>query len=220
MGMENVTITVEHNNAALTAMFNPEEYTLNRDNNFASQAIPGLSSPILQFAHGNLRTLEMELLFDVYENKEPNRDVRVETQKLIKLMEIDPDLHAPPVLVVGWASLQLRCVLTRASQKFLLFLPDGRPVRSRVTVSFTEFIDSEREAKEIKRQTADFTKAHSVKQGETLSGIAFMHYGDAGMWRPIAVANDIENPRSLTVGTALMIPSLPFNDPVTGEVVQ
>jgi hypothetical protein len=221
MGFELVKITIEHNSADLFAMFNPEEYTLNRDNNFASQAIPGLGSPILQFAHGNLRTLEMELLFDSYEEKvDKDRDVRAKTQQLIHLMEIDPDLHAPPVLRVAWASLQFRCVLTRASQKFIMFLPDGRPVRSRVTVSFTEFVDPEREAKEVKRQTADFTKTHNVIQGETLSGIAFKHYQDAGMWRPIAIANDIENPRSLTPGMALSIPSLPFIDPQSGEVVQ
>ena len=47
-------------------MFNPEEYTLNKDNNFASQAVPGLSGPLLQFVHGNMRTLEMELFFDTY----------------------------------------------------------------------------------------------------------------------------------------------------------
>ena len=41
-------------------LFNPEEYTLNKDNNFASQAIPGLTGPLLQFVHGNMRTLEME----------------------------------------------------------------------------------------------------------------------------------------------------------------
>ena len=58
MAFARATITVEHNGASFEVMFNPEEYTLNRDNNFASQAVPGLSSPILQFAHGNLRTLE------------------------------------------------------------------------------------------------------------------------------------------------------------------
>ena len=47
--------------------FNPEEYSLNKDNNFASQAIPGLTSPLLQFVHGNLRTLDMELFFDTFE---------------------------------------------------------------------------------------------------------------------------------------------------------
>lgn len=217
MGLTKAKITVEHSGASLEVMFNPEEYTLNRDNNFASQAIPGLSSPLIQFAHGNLRTLEMELLFDTYEKLS---DVRQETEKFIRLMEIDPALHAPPILVVAWASLQFRCVLTRANQKFLLFLDDGRPVRARITASFTEFIDAEHEALQVKRETADFTKQHTVLQGETIIGVAFKYYSDPTLWRPIAKRNQLDNPRSLTAGQTLLVPSLPFKDPITGEVIQ
>jgi len=217
MGLTKAKITIEHSGAVFEVMFNPEEYSLNRDNNFASQAIPGLSSPLLQFVHGNLRTLDMELLFDTYEKLS---DVRGETEKFVHLMEIDPELHAPPILVVAWASLQFRCVLTKASQKFLLFLDDGRPVRARISASFTEFIDAEHESLEVKRQTADWTKMHTVRQGETLSGIAGQYYSDPALWRPLAVSNGIDNPRALFAGQQLIVPALPYTDPLTGEVVQ
>lgn len=217
MGLTKAKITVEHSKEFIEVMFNPEEYSLNRDNQFASQAIPGLSSPLLQFSHGNLRTLEMELLFDTYEKRS---DVRLQTEKLIRLMEIDPALHAPPVLIVSWASLQFRCVLTRASQKFLLFLDDGRPVRARINTNFSEFIDPEHEALQVKRETADYTKQHTVLQGETISGIAFRYYSDPTLWRPIAYFNRLTNPRGLAAGMSLMIPALPFTDPITGEVIQ
>jgi len=219
MAFVKATITAENSGERLDVMFNPEEYSLNRDNNFASQAVPGLSSPLLQFAHGNLRTLEMELLFDTYEaKKEDQRDVRLQTQRLIKFMEIDSSLHAPPILQVAWASLQFRCVLTRAAQKFILFLPDGRPVRARVTVSFTEFIDPEREAKQVNRQTSDFSKVHTAAEGETLPMIASRHYESPQLWRVIALANSIDDPRAIASGTRLSIPSLPFTNPETGEV--
>jgi nucleoid-associated protein YgaU len=217
MKFAKVTITSESTKEALTVMFNPEEYSLNRDNNFASQAVPGLSAPLIQFVNGNARTLEMELLFDTYEKL---KDVRVETQRLISFMEIDSKLHAPPILQVAWASLQFRCVLTRAAQKFLLFLPDGSPVRARVTVSFTEFIDPERESKQVNRQTADFSKVHTVKQGETISGIASLYYENPLLWRAIAIANGLDDPRALTPGDSFSIPSLPFTVPETGEVIQ
>ncbi len=222
--MAKARITVEHTGEVIDVMFNPEEYTLNKDNNFASQAVPGLSAPLLQFVHGNMRTLEMELFFDTYLSDStaprPVRDVREETQRIVKLTEIDRDLHAPPVLRVVWASLQFRCVLARVSQKFIMFLPDGRPVRARLTVTFNEFIDSEREAKEINRQTANFSKVHIVTQGETLSAIAGRLYENPQAWRPIAIANDIADPRSIVIGQALRVPSLPFVDPETGEVMQ
>ena len=223
MALAKARITVEHTGETIDVMFNPEEYTLNKDNNFASQAVPGLSGPLLQFVHGNMRTLEMELFFDTYLSNstalKPPRDVREETQRIVKLTEIDRDLHAPPVLLVSWASLQFRCVLARVSQKFIMFLPDGRPVRARLTVTFNEFIDAEREAKEINRQTANFSKVHIVVQGETLSSIAGRLYDNPQVWRPIAIVNGIADPRSIVVGQALQVPSLPFVDQESGEVM-
>ena len=216
MGLAKVRITVEHTGEHFDAMFNPEEYTLNKDNNFASQAIPGLSSPLLQFVNGNIRTLDMELFFDTTDIRE---DVRSETDKVVKLLAIDSDLHAPPILLVSWASLQFRCVLTRVSQKFTRFLDDGRPVRARLTVSFQEFIDAEREAKEVNRQTADFSKIHVVTQGETLSSIAARFYANPQTWRPIAISNGLDDPRSIIPGRQLRIPSLPFTDKESGEVI-
>ena len=112
----------------------------------------------------------MELFFDTWDGTTlPKPDVRQYTNQIIKLMEIDPELHAPPVLRVEWASLQLRCVLARASQKFIMCDSGGQPVRARVTVTFNEYIDAEREAKDVSRQTADYSKVHVVLAGETLS---------------------------------------------------
>jgi nucleoid-associated protein YgaU len=215
MALAKARITVEHSGAQIDVMFNPEEYSLNKDNNFASQAIPGLSAPILQFVHGNTRTLEMELFFDTTDKR---TDVRDETQKVVSLLDIDSELHAPPVLLFAWGSLQLRCVLTRANQKFIRFLEDGRPSRARVTVSFSEFIDPEREAKEVNRQTADYSKGYMIRQGDTLTALAFRFYADPAVWRPIAIVNGIDDPRELVAGQPLQVPSLPFTDPESGEV--
>ena len=217
MPLTRAKITIEHTGQQFEVMFNPEEYSLNKDNNFASQAIPGLSSPILQFVHGNLRTLEMELFFDTTDAR---TDVRAQTQKVVDLLKIDPQLHAPPVVLVAWASLQLRCVLTRANQKFLKFLEDGRPTRARITVAFSEYIDPEREAKEVNRQSADVTKIYVVRRGDTLAGLAARFYENPALWRPIAIANGLDDPRRLEPGLELHVPSLPFADPATGEVTR
>ena len=107
MALEKAVITNTVTNERVPVLFNPEEYTLSKDNNFAQVGVPGLSAPILQFVHGNMQTLEMELLVDTYEeHKEGNRtlnqageDVRNLTRKITDLMDIDPTTHAPPVLI-------------------------------------------------------------------------------------------------------------------------
>jgi nucleoid-associated protein YgaU len=197
--------------------FNPEEYTLNRDVVWSQAAIPGLGSPLLQFAHGGLQTLELELLLDTYEG---GGDVRDLVRGVTSLMDIDPTTHAPPVVLFTYGSLAFTCVLARASQKFIMFRPDGTPVRARVSVTFNEFRNADLEAKEVKRETADYTKLHVVSQGETLATIAARVYGAAATWRPIAIRNGVDDPRDLAIGRRLEIPRLPFRDPETGEVMR
>jgi hypothetical protein len=215
--MERIHITNKKTNITYKVMFNPEEYSLNKDNNFAAQAIPGLGSPILQFVHGNMRTLDMELFFDTFEL---NKDVRTETQRVVDLLTINSELHAPPLLQVTWGTLDLQCVLAKVGQKYIKFFPDGRPARARLNVTFNECLDPAAQVKAANLQTADFSKAHIVKQGETLSSIAGNYYEDAQKWRPIALANGILDPRSIVPGQELQVPSLPFTDPSTGVVMQ
>jgi Contractile injection system tube protein/LysM domain len=217
MPLEHIQILNEITNAKITALFNPEEYSLNKDNNYASQAIPGLTSPLLQFVHGNLQTLEMELFFDTFEE---HTDVRKLTDQVFGLLAIDSDLHTPPVLQVSWGSLYLRCVLAKVSQKFIKFLPNGKPARARLNVTFNEYLDAATQVSQANLQSPDFSKAYTLKEGDTLSGIAGNFYEDATLWRPIALANGLADPRAISTGEQLLIPPLPFTDPSTGVVYQ
>jgi LysM repeat protein len=217
MPLERVQITNTLTHDQFFVMFNPEEYSLNKDNNFAAQAIPGLSSPILQFVHGGLRTLDMELFFDTTDDQ---TDVRGQTNLITNLLVIDSTLHAPPPLEVDWGTLSFSCVLAKASQKFLKFLPSGIPCRARLNVTFNENLDAATQVTAANLQTADFTKVHLTKAGDTLSSIAGQLYEDASQWRPIALANGLADPRAIVPGQELQIPSLPYIDPNSGQVVQ
>lgn len=226
MALEKATLTNLTTGVSSKVLFNPEEYSVNRDINYAQIAVPGLSGPLLQFVHGNMQTLEMELFLDTYEeHREGNRsrnqandDVRVQVARLTDLMNIDATIHAPPVLMFTWGTLSFTCVLARASQRYIMFRPDGVPVRARVQVTFNEFRNADLEAKEIKRETADYTKTHTVTAGETLSAIAGRAYGNPKLWRPIALANNVRDPHRLKAGVRLVIPRLPYRHIETGEV--
>lgn len=233
MALEYAVITNTNTGDRVQVQFNPSEYTVSRENNFAPAAIPGLSAPLLHFAHGNMQTLEMELLLDTYE-AHPNEtgfggagqenargaDVRELVRTVTGLMDIDSATHAPPVLLFTWASLSFTCVLARVSQTFTMFGPDGRPVRARLQVTFNEYRNADFETREVKRETADYSKTYVVRQGETLSIIAERTYRDPSKWRPIAIRNGVVDPLALTVGDRLQIPRLPFVHPETGEVMR
>src|SRR5262245_52265359 len=130
MGLQKARIISRQNpSAPFDVLFNPEQYTLDRKNNFSQITVHGLSSPLLQFSHGELKTLQMELFFDSREKHaestvtrtEANGDLRDVLKNFLALMDIDRELHAPPVLDFVWGSLSFCCVLASASQQFTMF---------------------------------------------------------------------------------------------------
>jgi nucleoid-associated protein YgaU len=224
MALEFAVLTNLDTGDRIEVLFNPNEYSVNKDNNFAQAAVPGLSTPLLQFVHGNLRTLEMELMFDSLEqHKHSSRtvnparsDVRKMTQKVVDLMAINPATHAPPVLLFSWGGLSFTGVLSRVNQRFTMFMDTGVPVRARLQVTFQEWKTALQEAKEVRRETADYTRRHRLAQGETLSNVAARFYRDPTLWRPIAIANGIDDPRRVEAARELTVPKLPYRDPDSG----
>lgn len=191
--------------SAFSVLFNPNTYSIGKTNQIAEAAIPGLNAPILQFVHGNARTLDMELFFDSYEE---GTDVTQETKKIYDLLEIDPDTHAPPICDLHWGSLKFTGVLDHVSGKFTLFLSDGTPVRATLTVTFKEYIDVDSLVRLKPTRSADHRKTRVIKSGDRIDNIAHEEYGDPEQWRPIAEANNMDDPHQLMPGDVLIIPAL------------
>ncbi len=205
MALERASIeySVKGKREAVEVLFNPSEYRLNKSNVFSEVAVPGLQSPPIQFIRGNARTLSMQLFFDTYEKGE---DVRAHTEKVTRLLEIQNELHAPPICTFVWGGLTFNGVLERADLRFTLFLPDGTPVRATADVSFKEVLSIKDQGRQ--NSSSDFTRRYVVKQGDTLSAIAGREYGDPGLWRVIAVENQIDDPLAIQPGQLLTLPAV------------
>jgi hypothetical protein len=190
---------------SFSALFNPTEYTVAKANHIAEAAVPGLEAPILQYISGNTRTLDMDLYFDTYEER---TDVRAATDSVYNLLLIAPETHAPPICEIAWGSFTFCGVLDHVSGKFTLFLANGTPVRATLSVSFKEFIDIDALVQVQPTESADHRKTRVVKSGDRIDNIASKEYGDPGSWRPIAEANDLDDPDQLEPGHVLIIPAL------------
>lgn len=200
-------------------LFNPKELSVEKSNQFAEVNIPGLSSPVFQFVRGNARSVTMDLFFDTYEQ---GTDVRIFTDRITGwdsgsmfsklpfipkgLMDIDSELHAPPVCLFIWGTFLFQCIIERVTKRFTMFLPEGIPVRATLNVTLKEYTEVEVQVKEIEARSADLTKRWVVTEGDSLWSIAAKEYGNPGDWRLIADANNIDNPRILNPGQELIIP--------------
>lgn len=190
---------------AIPVLFNPPEYQLVRTNQYSEIGIPGLGSSLLQFVRGSAQTLTVDLFFDTTER---GIDVRAHTEPVVGLTAVRPHTHAPPRLLFLWGSLVFPCVLESVTQRYLYFDPLGRPLRAQLSVTLRGDDLLEKILSEIKLESADRTKARTVRAGETLAGIAAQEYGDPRSWRPIAEASGLDDPLDLRVGQRLTIPAL------------
>jgi len=192
-------------------LFNPKEFSVEKSNQYAEVSVPGLSAPIYQFVRGNARTVTMDLFFDSYEKGE---DVRKYTDIITGweagekkgLMDIDSELHAPPVCIFKWGKFSFQCIIERVTKRFTMFLPEGMPVRATLNVTLKEYTEVNVQVRRIDTHSSDLTKRHVVTQGDSLWLIAAREYGNPGDWRLIAAANKIDNPRILYPGEELVIP--------------
>jgi nucleoid-associated protein YgaU len=126
-------------------------------------------------------------------------------EQFMNLQMIAPQLHRPPLCEVWWGQLRLiEGPLTNLTQAFTRFLADGTPVRAKLGLTFTDA--SMTESGEL--FSNDVQKTYTVRLGDTLQSISADEYGDPALWRRIAEANDIDDPRGLTPGAVLAIPAL------------
>ena len=210
---------VDNTDLVVPFLFNPAQFSVEKSNQFAEVNIPGLSSSILQFVRGNSRTISLDLFFDTYEEK---TDVRQYTDQITGwdagsmfsqlpdaskgLMDIDSELHAPPVCQFIWGAFVFQCVIERASKSYTMFLQEGIPVRATLNVTLKEYREVDIQVKELDLHSPDLTKQWLVKGSDSLWYIASREYGDPAAWRMIADANGIDDPLDLTPGQELVIP--------------
>jgi nucleoid-associated protein YgaU len=189
----------------------------------------------LQFISSEPATLTLELFFDTYEEdragvgigqsivhnikgtplaifpgaRRSALSVTKYTEEVAKLARIDRELHHPPICRIQWGTFPLfEGVLTSLIQKFTLFQADGTPVRATLTCIFKQYTSYQERIRDLDLRSADVPKTHTVRRGDTLSSIAALEYGDPGLWRHIARANQIINPRNLMPGQILQVPKL------------
>ena len=202
-------------------LFNPNSYSIMKSVTWGppqtltgkgSQTQRKVNAPTLTFGGGGSRRLTLELFFDVTEpvNGKKIDDVRKKTDKIVELTRIERKLKQPPRCEISWGTAPTSSdfpftgVVNKLTQKFTLFRSDGKPVRANLTVVFVEFLDPKKD----QRQTDPELTTRVIKLGDTLSGITADVYRDPTLWRVIAEANRLDNPRRLEIGQTLTIPKL------------
>lgn len=206
---EKATITNIDTKDKFEVLFNPTDYSLSKTNNWTKVPIRESDVPRADFSGGDPTELKVQLFVDTRERGE---DARTYVNKIVKLTEIaqQSDGYRPPRCMFSWGPVfSFVSVITSLTYKYTLFREDGTPVRATMDISFRECEKTGgKKGQESPPAGIPGYKVHIVKPGDTIDGIATKEYGDPKVWRFIADTNNLNNPKSLQPGQALVIEEL------------
>ncbi len=212
MGLEKAVLEVEGGND-ISCQFNPVDLNVSNTVRYSDKVIPGGRGTISQFVSGESPTFTVSLMFDTYfppsldDPTEDGMDVTILTDEVVKLTQVDGDLHRPPIVTFVWGSMSFQGIVTEVKQKFSMFLSSGIPVRATLDLTFRS-VSEEGLKRGSPPQSPDRTKYRVLKEGEYLWNYASAEYGSPDMWRVIAKENGIMDPLDVEIGQMLRIPAL------------
>lgn len=204
MALEKLKIAIEENypnfGMPIPVLFNPQQLAISR---------PGGTVDKGQLTGGDQpASLSIDLFFDTTLGRFGPEDVQRYTRPIYNLTRPKGKLNRPPLCRLIWgrgSAWFMQGFLKNASKTLTHFLEDGTPVRAKMSCTFEEWVPPEYKQKIINPIDDPI---RIVRRGETLSSIAAQEYNDPSLWRAIAEANKINNPRAIVPGQILTVPPL------------
>lgn len=108
-----------------------------------------------------------------------------------------------PVVQVSWGSLLFIGRIEEMTVKYTLFAPNGRPLRARVKLGFTEY---QPEAEEEQDTAPAGTLEVAMADADSLPLKCFELYGDPNACMEVALFNGLTSFRDIPAGTVLRFP--------------
>lgn len=193
-----------------SVFLNPETITHNSSNTFSKADPLGSPGDTQKFKSSSQGQVSFQLLLDGTRPIDGKTvEVNAELKKLRGLLFLyHGTSHRPYYVQVSWGTLVFNGQVTTFNVSYLLFRPDGSPVRARVELSFEGFIDPKTLALQADRQSSDLTHHYVVQAGDTLAQLCYRIYGSSQYYIQVAQRNNLTSLGDLTPGLMLRFPPL------------
>jgi nucleoid-associated protein YgaU len=196
----------------ITFQFNPKELTLTKNAKWQREAQRNAKkSGPPEFKGSDPCKLALEMFLDATDSMDDKVVKQVEQLFSCCVATEDSRQHgkgSPPWVIFKWGGMTgFPAYVSSVTAKYTLFTPAGVPVRAVCTVNLEE-IAGEQGGQNPTSGALAARDTHVVVAGDSLLSIAFRAYGDAGLWRVIARANEIDDPMRLRPGGRLLVPAL------------
>lgn len=199
--------------------FNPSEYKITNEVRYNEKTT--LNESHLSFSSLGISQLSLTLYFNSVSPFELyQKDVLQEldfldappvtdiTQKIVKTTLINATTHKPPIVQFIWGNLNFTGVVSSVNEHYTMFTSGGKPIRAKLDIVIKEYIEDTFSKKKTPFESPDRTKWVTLTENMSFWELAHINYGDAGKWRIITEANNIDNPLKIEKGRIIQIPAL------------
>lgn len=199
----------------LTCEFNPSTVKLSKSSSWHTPpARNAKDHPKPQFVGTGPQTLTINLLFNAFDRT--GKPAKTPVPDAVELLFAwtcplphpkNPQNPMPPTISFEWGegAAMVTGFLQNVEIEYLMFNPAGQPLRATATVTIQTLPT---EVQGTNPTSGGITGRRSIQTSEadSLASIAQREYGDAALWRAVAIANDVEDPGRVPPGTRLLLP--------------
>jgi len=190
-------------------MVNPESYKRDFGINYNKDKSQGKLSPEVKFSSYNEEKISFDFILDGTGVVKGETDVPGHLKKLKAIVyKYTGDRHEPNLVRLAWGDLVFYGRLTSMGVNYTLFKPDGIPLRAKVSLAFSKYVNPKEESKKAGRSSPDLSHTRLVKDGDTLPLLCHEIYEDTSLYLYVARHNKLNDFRHLPPGTRLHFPPI------------
>jgi Contractile injection system tube protein len=204
-------------NLDFSTPINPESFSKNYSVNLDTRVAHGQPSTDAGYKSSTPETLKLDFVLDGtgvvqgYLHPKDTKSVHDELQAFLKCAyTFDGVTHRPNYLIIYWGTeINFHCVLSSVDINHTLFLPDGSPLRVKISATFTKTESDATRAAKTKQSSPDLTHQRVVQQGDRLDWLTNDIYTDPNYFLMVARSNGLTTVRKLQPGSKINFPPLP-----------
>jgi hypothetical protein len=191
---------------------NPESYSQAYKIELKEKPAAGNQGSAPEYKFTSPEELKLEFTLDNTGTIEGNvyngTPVPKQVEKLLATVyKMKGETHRPSILKIQWGEFfSFDCVLSSLDINYVLFRPNGEPLRARVSAAFKQYTEPQVRSRQEDKRSPDLTRVVKVGDGDTLPVMSYKSYGDPKYYPQVAYVNKLMTIRKLRTGDDLVFP--------------
>ncbi len=188
---------------------NPETYSCQYKADYEVEAGVDAAGATVRYGGLEPRSLSFDFYLDGTGVVPEIQSVETEIDEFRKLAySYNGSIHSPNYLKIVWGALVFKGRLQNLDIEYLLFNPNGAPLRAKLKVNFIECLSAEEITNTASRSSPDLTHIVTVTDGDTLPSMCHRIYGNSKPYLRVAQHNNLLDFRNLKPGMQIYFPPL------------